>query len=43
MPDIDEMVRLLKELNPDNQLIALGGLMALTAQQSASTLGENVA
>lgn len=36
MPQIEEMVKLLRELNADNQLIALGGLMALKAQQDAA-------
>lgn len=33
MPDLDMMVKLLRELNRENQLIAQGGLMALKAQQ----------
>ena len=36
MPQIEEMVKLLRELTEDNQLIALGGLMALKAQQDAA-------
>ena len=36
MPQIEEMVKLLRELNADNQLIALGGLMARKAQQDAA-------
>ncbi len=36
MPQIEEMVKLLRELNDENQLIAMGGLMALKAQQDAA-------
>lgn len=36
MPEMEAMVKLLRELNADNQLIALGGLMALKAQQDAA-------
>lgn len=36
MPQIEKMVELLKELDEDNQLIAMGGLMALKAQQDAA-------
>ena len=40
MFDIENMVRLLQELSPENQLIAMGGLMALTAQQNAAAKTE---
>ena len=36
MPQIEEMVKLLRELTEDNQLIAMGGLMVLKAQQDAA-------
>ena len=36
MPQLEKMVELLRELNEDNQLIAMGGLMALKAQQDAA-------
>lgn len=36
MPQLEEMVKLLRELNEDNQLIDMGGLMALKAQQDAA-------
>ena len=37
MPEIEKkMVALLRELSEDRQLIALGGLMALKAQQDAA-------
>lgn len=36
MPQLEKMVEILRELNEDNQLIAMGGLMALKAQQDAA-------
>lgn len=36
MPDIESMVQMLRELNPENRLIAMGAVMALKAQQSAA-------
>lgn len=36
MSQIEKMVELLKALDEDNQLIAMGGLMALKAQQDAA-------
>ena len=36
MPEMEAMVKLLRELNADNQLIALGGLMARKAPQEAA-------
>lgn len=36
MPQIEEMVKILRDLTEENQLIAMGGLMALKAQQDAA-------
>lgn len=36
MPEIEKMVRLLKELTPENQLIAMGGILALKAKQDTT-------
>ena len=36
MPQIEEMVQLLRELDEDDRLIVMGGMMALKAKKDAA-------
>lgn len=36
MPDIEKMVKLLRELNEEDRLIVLGGMMALKAKHESA-------
>lgn len=36
MPDIENMVKLLRELDEDDRLIVLGGMMALKAKHESA-------
>lgn len=36
MPDIEKMVKLLRELNEEDRLIVMGGLMTLKAKHDLS-------